>query len=44
MKKQGETKSIGQIYVVGIFGEHSDEIFPVYCKKILNEIPGNIPK
>ena len=35
---------IGQIYVRGIFEEHSLEIFPVYSEKILDEIPGNIPK
>ena len=34
----------GQIYVRGIFVEHSLEIFPVYSEKIPNEIPGNIPK
>ena len=34
----------GQIYVCGIFLEHSIEILPVYSKKIPNEIPGNIPK
>ena len=33
-----------QIYVRGVFVGHSLEIFPVYSEKILNEIPGNIPK
>ena len=44
MKKQDETKPTGQIYVRGMLWEHSHEIFPVYSEKILNEIPGNIPK
>ena len=34
----------GQIYVRGIFVEHSHEIFPVYSENIPYEIPGNIPK
>ena len=36
--------STGQIYVRGIFVEHSLEIFPVYSEKIPNEISGNISK
>ena len=34
----------GQIYVRGIFVEHSLEIFLVYSEKILNETLENIPK
>ena len=32
----------GQIYVPGIFAEHSFEIFPVYSGKKFNEILGNM--
>ena len=32
----------GQIYVRGIFVEHSRDIFPVYSEKVPYEIPGNI--
>ena len=35
---------IGQIFIHGTFAEHSLEIFSVYLEKVLNEIPGNIPK
>ena len=34
----------GQIYVRGIFVEHSDYIFSEYSEKVPYEIPGNIPK
>ena len=33
-----------QIYVRGIFVEHSHDIFPKYSEKVPCEIPGNIPK
>ena len=42
--KTRSLKPTGQIYVCGIFVEHSQEIFSVYSEKIPNEIPGNIPK
>ena len=34
----------GQIYVRGIFVEHSHDIFPEYSRNIRYEIPRNIPK
>ena len=33
-----------QIYVRGVFVEHSHEIFPVFSENIPNEIPENVPK
>ena len=33
-----------QIYVRGIFMEHSHDIFPEYSEKVTYEIPGNIAK
>ena len=35
---------IGQIYVRGIFVEHSHDIFPEYSENVSYEIPGNIFK
>ena len=34
----------GQIYVPGIFVEHSPDIFPEYSEKVPYEIPENTPK
>ena len=34
----------GQVYIRGIFVEHSHDIFPENLEKVLYEIPGNIPK
>ena len=39
-----ETVPTGQMYVRGIFVEHSHDIFPEYSEKVPYEIPGNIPK
>ena len=33
----------GQVYVRGIFVEHSHDIFPEYSENVPYEIPGNIP-
>ena len=33
----------GQMYVGGIFVEHSHDIFPEHSEKVPYEIPGNIP-
>ena len=38
------THPTGQIYVRGIFVEHSHDIFPEYLEKVPYESPGNIPK
>ena len=34
----------GQIYVPGIFVEHSHDVFAEYSEKVPYEIPGNILK
>ena len=39
-----KSQPTGQIYVRGIFVEHSLEIFPVYSEKIPSENLRNIPK
>ena len=39
----GQSLSIGQIYVRGIFVEHPHNIFPEFSEKVPYEIPGNIP-
>ena len=42
--RTGEVTPTGQIYVRGIFVEHSHDIFPENSEKVPYEIPGNILK
>ena len=44
LRVKSDLTRTGQIYVCGIFVEHSHEIFPVYLEKTHYEIPENIPK
>ena len=43
-RKAEQPLSAGQIYVRGMFMEHSHDIFPEYLEKVHKEILGNIPK